>query len=78
MSHPIPHPTTVAPVQVLRDRESAVRLGDPQLRRLILQRIDALTEECPDYALDQLVRIVIVEPGDRPAALAGQLGFHPL
>jgi len=65
-------------VLVLRDREAAVRLGDPLLRSLILQRIDALTEECPDYALEQLVRFVIVEPGDRPESLAGQLGFHPL
>ena len=65
-------------MQVLRDREEAARLGDPQLRRLVLQRIDALTEECPDYALDQLVRFVIVEPGDRSEALARQLGFHPL
>ena len=68
----------MAAVQVLRDRESAARLGDPQLRRLVLQRIDALTEECPDDALDQLVRFVVMEPGDRPEALAGQLGFHPL
>jgi hypothetical protein len=68
----------VAAVLVLRDRASAVRLGDPALRRLILRRFDTLTEENPDYALDQLARFVVVEPGDRPEALAGELGFHPL
>ena len=39
---------------VLTDRESAARLSDPVLRRLILQRIDALTEECPEHCLEQL------------------------
>jgi hypothetical protein len=68
----------VAAVLILRDREAAARLGDPQLRRLILQRIRALADENPEYALDQLCRFVIVEPGDRAEALAGQLGFHPL
>ena len=65
-------------MQVLRDRDATAQLGDPLLRSLILQRIDALTEECPECALDQLGRFVIVEPGDQPEALAGQLGFHPL
>ena len=68
----------MAPVLVLRDRDSALRLDEPKLRSLILQRIDALVEDCPDYALEQLVRFVIVEPGDRPEALAEQLGFRPL
>jgi hypothetical protein len=68
----------LAAVLVLLDRASALRLGNPALRRLVLQRIDALREENPEYSLEELARFVIVEPGDRPEALAGELGFDPL
>lgn len=62
---------------VLSDPASIAALEDPELRALIEKRIEPFTE-FDDYELDELVSIVIVEPGDELAALDLQLGFPVL
>lgn len=58
----------------LRSLESIDALADPELRRLIRARIHAL-EEFEDVPLEQLVQLIVVEPGDEVSAVDAQLGF---
>ena len=49
---------------------------DPQLRMLLLKRLDMLSE-FSNFDLSELVHFVIVEPGDSIAAIEAELGFSP-
>ena len=49
---------------------------DPQLRRLLLKRLDMLAE-FSDFDLSELAHFVIVEPGDTLATIEAELGFSP-
>ena len=49
---------------------------DPQLRMLLLKRLDMLSE-FSDFDLSELAQWTIVEPGDSLAAIEAELGFSP-
>ena len=49
---------------------------DPQLRMLLLKRLDMLSE-FSDFDLSELAHFVIVEPGDTLATIEAELGFSP-
>ena len=49
---------------------------DPQLRMLLLKRLDMLSE-FSDFDLSELAHFVIVEPGDTLATIEKELGFSP-
>lgn len=46
---------------------------DPSLRRLLAERIDALTDELLDHT-----EYLVVEPGDTEAEIVRAVGFSPL
>lgn len=60
-------------MQVIRDPASAAQIANPQIRRLVEQRIDDLGQEPFDLAT--LGYFIIVEPGDTLDAIDAQLGF---
>ena len=62
---------------VLRDLSSIAQLKDPELRKLIDERVEALGE-FDDCELQELVTFIVVEPGDSLATLDDQLGFSVL
>ena len=49
---------------------------DPQLRMLLLKRLDMLSE-FSNFDLSELAHFVIVEPGDTIDAIEKELGFSP-
>ena len=49
---------------------------DPQLRMLLLKRLDMLSE-FSDFDLSELAHFVIVEPGDTLATIEAELSFSP-
>lgn len=59
---------------ILRDLVSIARLTDPEVRALIEQRLQALSE-FDDCALEELVTFIVVEPGDTLYAVDASLGF---
>lgn len=59
---------------ILSEPTSIAGMGDAELIRLLRHRVDAL-QEFDDYALGDLVRFVVVEPGDSLQDLDAQLGF---
>ena len=61
-------------MQVIRDVAAADAITDPELRRLIQQRIDDLSE----YEDDGLVNFIIVELGDAIETIDAELGFSIL
>ena len=61
------------------DREAIAQVGDPELRALIEQRVEAILAQVgDDYELDEIVLFVVVEPGDPLEAIDAQLGFPVL
>lgn len=60
---------------VLNDVESIRRISDPELRGLLETRLEALGEVLDDFHLEDLVRFVIVQPGDTLQAIDQELGF---
>jgi hypothetical protein len=64
---------------VLRDVQALFQADDPQLRRLLAARAQALLEEYGgEYALRDLVTFVVLGPGDALESLDRQLGFSAL
>jgi len=59
---------------ILRDRASIAQLTDLEVRALIEQRIQALSE-FDDCALDEMVIFIVVEPGDTLEVVSAHLGF---
>ena len=49
---------------------------DPQLRMLLLKRLDMLSE-FSEFDLSELAHFVIVEPGDTLATVEAELSFSP-
>ncbi len=62
---------------VLRDRSSITQLSDPDLRGLIEQRVQSLSE-FDDCDLTELVAFLVIEPGDSLQDMDAQLGFSIL
>ena len=64
---------------VLSDAAGIAALRDPYLRELLAARAAQVLENAgDDYALEELVTFVVVEPGDAPDAVGRVLGFSPL
>lgn len=49
---------------------------DPDLRAILLNRLDLLSE-FSDFDLSELAHFIVVEPGDSIAAIEEELGFSP-
>ena len=67
-------------MQVIRDPASTAKIANPEIRRLVEQRIDDLGKEPSDlgkepFDLATLGYFLIVEPGDTLDAVDAQLGF---
>jgi len=60
-------------MQVIRDPASTTQIANPEIRRLVEQRIHDLGKEPFDLAT--LGYLIIVEPGDTLDAIDAQLGF---
>lgn len=60
---------------VIEDAAGIHGLRDHNLRAVVEQRINDLGELIDEYPLSQLVRFVVVEPGDGLAAVEGAAGF---
>lgn len=60
-------------MQVIRDPASTAQIANPEIRRLVEQRIYDLGKEPFDLAA--LGYFMVIEPGDRLEAINAQLGF---
>ena len=65
-------------MHVVRHREEVSQVPDPEVRRVLEQRIEGLLEEYPDCELTELALFVVLEPGDPLEPLQQHLGFPVL
>ena len=59
---------------ILSDPDAVAALENVPLRRLIQQRIEEISEDCP-WDADELGPFVVVEPGDTDTDIESVTGF---
>lgn len=50
---------------------------DPNLKTILLARLDLLAEYLTDYDFSELANIIVVQPGDTVEAIEAELGISP-
>ncbi len=50
---------------------------DPDLKKILLGRLDLLAEYLIDFDLSELANIIVVQPGDTIEAIEAELGISP-
>lgn len=59
-------------MQVIRSRDRIEQVHPPSLRTTLLQRVAEAEAYVDDFS--ELVRFILIEPGDAPSDLSGELG----